>query len=1060
MLINATQQEELRVALVDGQKLYDLDIETPSREQKKSNIYKGRVTRIEPGLEAAFVEYGADRHGFLPFKEINRSYFDPHASEGGRPSIREAIREGQEIMVQVEKEERGNKGAALTTFISLAGRYLVLMPNNPRAGGVSRRIEGDDRQEIREVMSSLDIPEGMGLIVRTAGVGRSQEELQWDMDYLLHLWKAIETALPQKKAPFLIYQESNIIIRALRDYLRADIGEILVDNPAVHRQAQDFMQQVMPHNLNKLKLYQDNVPLFTRYQIESQIETAYQREVTLPSGGGIVIDYTEAMVSIDINSARSTKGSDIEETALTTNLEAADEVARQLRLRDLGGLVVIDFIDMNAARNQREVETRLREALKMDRARVQVGRISRFGLLEMSRQRLSPSLDEASHVICPRCNGQGTIRNIESLALSVLRLIQEEAMKDKTGRVVVQLPVKVATFLLNEKREAIRAIEQRHRVGVLLIPNESLETPHYKLSRLRMDELSEDQLRSYTLAEAYEEQIETKSSPVARGSDEEPVVKGVAPASPAPTPPTPPVKPEVNPGFFGWLWGNLFGQPPQPSVRDERPAPSAVRPPKPDRHRRDRPARRGEAESPAEAVVAKAAAAPVISEPVVAAPMLPAENARPEPKMITDAAISAPEDLDGLTATVETEDDSAEPRGRRGRRGGRRRRRGEAPAAIESGAANAESGEDSEEESVASDRVQQPDATDKPDPSVTPPVAAAIPSSLAPGSQRRIRSGRPRLPREVLAAARAASENGASPPSPEPAPPPPSLLEYPVVEESLVKTVHSTVMTSTLGGVEFTEFATVESATPLLEPEIADVIATPELEEVAVATVEPSLEPEPEPEATAVPVIATDPVAAVETGIVQENLALAETSAIPEAITQPEQHLDAAFIQGSPETIAEAAEKSPIPASDEAMTTALPTEESVAVAAVEAVADAETRCETVLETEVVETVAQAEPETLIEAVAQAEPETLIEAVAQAESESLVETAVEAEPESLADTLIQAESAAMAEADQTDTAPTSPLEPAIAEASTDATESIIPNPAHPTEPEAEHPPTAS
>jgi ribonuclease E len=358
MLINATQQEELRVALVDGQKLYDLDIETPSREQKKSNIYKGRVTRIEPGLEAAFVEYGADRHGFLPFKEINRSYFDPHASEGGRPSIREAIREGQEIMVQVEKEERGNKGAALTTFISLAGRYLVLMPNNPRAGGVSRRIEGDDRQEIREVMSSLDIPEGMGLIVRTAGVGRSQEELQWDMDYLLHLWKAIETALPQKKAPFLIYQESNIIIRALRDYLRADIGEILVDNPAVHRQAQDFMQQVMPHNLNKLKLYQDNVPLFTRYQIESQIETAYQREVTLPSGGGIVIDYTEAMVSIDINSARSTKGSDIEETALTTNLEAADEVARQLRLRDLGGLVVIDFIDMNAARNQREVETR------------------------------------------------------------------------------------------------------------------------------------------------------------------------------------------------------------------------------------------------------------------------------------------------------------------------------------------------------------------------------------------------------------------------------------------------------------------------------------------------------------------------------------------------------------------------------------------------------------------------------------------------------------------------------------------------------------------------------
>ena len=518
MLINATQQEELRVALVEGQKLYDLDIETPSREQKKSNVYKGRVTRIEPGLEAAFVDYGAERHGFLPFKEITRGYFDPQAAEGGRPNIREAIKEGQEIMIQVEKEERGNKGAALTTFISLAGRYLVLMPNNPRAGGVSRRIEGDDRQELREVMSSLTIPDGMGLIVRTAGVGRSQEELQWDLDYLLHLWQAIEFASSQKKAPFLIYQESNIIVRALRDYLRADIGEILIDNPAVYRQAQDFMQQVMPHNLNKLKPYQDNIPLFTRFQIESQIETAYLREVGLPSGGGIVIDYTEALVSIDINSARATKGSDIEETALTTNLEAADEIARQLRLRDLGGLIVIDFIDMNVARNQREVESRLREALKMDRARVQVGRISRFGLLEMSRQRLSPSLDEASHVICPRCNGQGTIRNIESLALSVLRLIQEEAMKDKTGRVVVQLPVKVATFLLNEKREAIRAIEQRHRIGVMLVPNESLETPHFKLNRLRADELSEAQRLSYSLAEDFEEQFEAKPSATARGA--------------------------------------------------------------------------------------------------------------------------------------------------------------------------------------------------------------------------------------------------------------------------------------------------------------------------------------------------------------------------------------------------------------------------------------------------------------------------------------------------------------------------------------------------------------
>ncbi|TVR61530.1 MAG: Rne/Rng family ribonuclease, partial [Candidatus Competibacteraceae bacterium] len=624
MLINATQQEELRVALVDGQKLYDLDIETPAREQKKSNVYKGRVTRIEPGLEAAFVEYGADRHGFLPFKEINRSYFDPQATtEHNRPNIREAIREGQEIMVQVEKEERGNKGAALTTFISLAGRYLVLMPNNPRAGGVSRRIEGEDRQEIREVMSSLDIPEGMGLIVRTAGVGRSQEELQWDMEYLLHLWTAIKTASTQKKAPFLIYQESNIIIRALRDYLRADIGEILVDNPTVHRQAQDFMQQVMPHSLNKLKLYQDNIPLFTRFQIESQIETAYLREVTLPAGGSIVIDYTEALVSIDINSARATKGSDIEETALNTNLEAAEEIARQMRLRDLGGLIVIDFIDMSAARNQREVETRLREALKMDRARVQIGRISRFGLLEMSRQRLRPSLDEASHIICPRCNGQGTIRNVESLALSVLRLIQEDAMKDKTGRVVAQLPVKVATFLLNEKREAIRAIEQRHRVGILLIPNDSLETPHFKLSRLRLDELTDAQRLSYTLAEDYEEQYEPQPRASGRVLDEEPAVKGVAPSTPAPTPLAPAPKPEVNPSFFRWLWGNLFGQSQQPG--DERPTKAETRPTRPDRQRRDRSGRRPEAESSAAPpIAAKTAAEPPAPTPAKTAAEPPA----------------------------------------------------------------------------------------------------------------------------------------------------------------------------------------------------------------------------------------------------------------------------------------------------------------------------------------------------------------------------------------------------------------------------------------------------
>jgi ribonuclease E len=759
MLINATQQEELRVALVDGQKLYDLDIETPSREQKKSNIYKGRVTRIEPGLEAAFVEYGADRHGFLPFKEITRGYFDPQAAEGGRPSIREAIKEGQEIMVQVEKEERGNKGAALTTFISLAGRYLVLMPNNPRAGGVSRRIEGEDRQEIREVMSSLNIPDGMGLIVRTAGVGRSQEELQWDMDYLLHLWKAIEFASSQKKAPFLIYQESNIIVRALRDYLRTDIGEILIDNPAVHRQAHDFMQQVIPHNLNKLKPYQDSIPLFTRFQIESQIETAYQREVTLPSGGGIVIDYTEALVSIDINSARATKGSDIEETALTTNLEAADEIARQLRLRDLGGLIVIDFIDMNVARNQREVETRLREALKMDRARVQVGRISRFGLLEMSRQRLSPSLDEASHVICPRCNGQGTIRNIDSLALSVLRLIQEEAIKDKTGRVVAQLPVKVATFLLNEKREAIRAIEQRHRVGVTLIPNESLETPHFKLNRLRADE-SEQRL-SYSLAEDFDEPLELKSGVVTRTTSEEPAVKGVTPATPAPTPPPPTPKPEANPSFFRWLWSNLFAQPsasePQePPEKVNKPSNSG-RPPKPDRQRRERLGKRPEPEIAVE---------PTTSKPEVIAP-------EPTPVVAQDAPVSQAlsahsteeptpalsEELRDSAATSETEEESPNPRSRRSRRGGRRRRRGDgapnsADAASETtdtaDAATETSLEDSERRASP---IENSEDGEQASASTTRHTGPRVPHS----PQRRIRSGRPRLPQELVTAARAAA---------------------------------------------------------------------------------------------------------------------------------------------------------------------------------------------------------------------------------------------------------------------------------------------------------------
>ncbi|MCG7937640.1 MAG: ribonuclease E [Candidatus Thiodiazotropha lotti] len=535
MLINATQPEELRVAIVDGQKLFNLDIEIPGREQKKANIYKGRITRVEPSLEAAFVDYGAERHGFLPLKEISRSYFTNKARESsGRVNIQEALKEGQEVIVQVEKEERGNKGAALTTFISLAGRYLVLMPNNPRAGGVSRRIEGQDRTELREAMSELQIPEDMGLIVRTAGVGKNSEELQWDLDYLIQLWNAIEHSA-EKPAPFLIYQESNVIIRSIRDYLRADIGEIVIDDADVYGQAERFINQVMPQYGKKLRHYDDEVPLFSRYQIESQIESAFQREVSLPSGGAIVIDHTEALTSIDINSARATKGADIEETALNTNLEAADEVARQLRLRDLGGLFVIDFIDMTPSRNQREVENRLKEALKQDRARVQIGRISRFGLLEMSRQRLRPSLGEASEQACPRCKGHGTVRGVESLSLSVLRIIEEEAMKENTGRIMAQLPVDMATFLLNEKRQMIHDIEKRQSIEVVLIPNIHLETPNYQIDRIRASDLpdEDDTVSSYKMVS--DEATETAEYITAKQvKSEQPAVKSIAPASPAP----------------------------------------------------------------------------------------------------------------------------------------------------------------------------------------------------------------------------------------------------------------------------------------------------------------------------------------------------------------------------------------------------------------------------------------------------------------------------------------------------------------------------------------------
>ncbi|WP_404360069.1 Rne/Rng family ribonuclease [Methylotuvimicrobium sp. KM1] len=572
MLINATQPEELRVALVDGQKLYDFDIEVPSKEQKKSNIYKGIITRIEPSLEAAFVNYGSEKHGFLPFKEIApnfRQRAEGDTSEGGRASIKDQIKEGQEIVVQIEKEERGNKGAALTTYISLAGTYLVLMPNNPKAGGISRRIEGDTRNELREVMTALEIPDTMGLIVRTAGCGKSAEELQWDLNYLLQLWEAIERSASEHSAPFLIFQESNVIIRALRDHLRGNIDEILIDKEEAFHLVQKFLKQVMPHFLSKAKLYQDSVPLFSRYQIESQIEIAYGREVSLPSGGSIVIDHTEALTSIDINSARATKGSDIEETALNTNLEAADEIARQLRLRDLGGLFVIDFIDMMANKNQRAVENRLRDALKIDRARIQTSRISRFGLLEMSRQRLRPSLGESTQLICPRCKGQGTIRNVESVALAVLRVLEEEAMKPGTEKVIAHLPIESATFLLNEKRPAIELIESRLKVGIVILPSKHLETPAYTIDRIKAKDAIEEKPSYLQIKEEdiplpeFAQQIKPKA--------EQAAIKEFLPDAPAPV-----QNRNTSASLIKRFWQKLVGGKeetpamPQPAKKQER----------------------------------------------------------------------------------------------------------------------------------------------------------------------------------------------------------------------------------------------------------------------------------------------------------------------------------------------------------------------------------------------------------------------------------------------------------------------------------------------------------
>lgn len=585
MLINATQEEEIRVALVDGQKLYDLDIESPGHEQKKANIYKGKITRVEPSLEAAFVDYGAERHGFLPLKEISREYFPAGYSFDGRPNIKEVVKEGQEVIIQIDKEERGQKGAALTTFISLAGSYLVLMPNNPRAGGISRRIEGDERQELKDSLGQLEMPDGMGLIVRTAGVGKSYEELDYDLKALLKHWSAITEEAQKRPAPFLIHQESNVVFRAIRDYLRRDVGEILIDSQKIFEEAKVYIQQFRPDFAHRVKMYQGEVPLFMHYQIENQIETAFRREVRLPSGGSIVIDSTEALTAIDINSSKATKGGDIEETAFNTNLEAADEIARQLRLRDLGGLIVIDFIDMTPVRHQREVENRLKDAVKQDRARVQIGRISRFGLLEMSRQRLRPSLGESAGHVCPRCHGRGTIRSVESSALSILRLIEEEAIKDNTSQVQAQVPVSVATYLMNEKREGVRRIEQRNGVQVYVIPNEHLETPNYEVIRIRIDEEIEDV--SYNLTKVPEHTTKLYQ-PASDAVKEKPAVSALSmaqTAAPAPQPKT--VVAEVaapvanTPGLFSrlgsWLSG-LFAAPAAEKPADKPKEKSAARP--------------------------------------------------------------------------------------------------------------------------------------------------------------------------------------------------------------------------------------------------------------------------------------------------------------------------------------------------------------------------------------------------------------------------------------------------------------------------------------------------
>ena len=686
MLINATQPEECRVAMVDGQFLYDLDIEVAARSQRKASIYKAKITRVEPSLEAAFIDYGTERHGFLPFKEIAREYYADKTTASGEPaSVKDALVEGLELVVQVEKEERGRKGAALTTFPSLAGRYLVLMPNNPRAGGISRRIEGEERSALREALSALEVPAGMGLIVRTAGVGKSHEELQWDLDYLLKLWNAVETAATERSAPFLVYQESNVIIRAIRDYFDKDVNEILIDDEPVYRQAREFITQVMPESAGRVRRYDGRVPLFSRFQIESQIESAFSNSVRLPSGGSLVIDHTEALVSIDVNSARATKGGDIEETALNTNLEAADEVARQLRLRDVGGLIVIDFIDMTPARNQRDVEHRLREALKQDRARVQLGRISRFGLLEMSRQRLRPSLGESSLRTCPTCNGRGHVRGPESLALSILRIVEEEAMKDSTGRIVARLPIEVATYLLNEKREGVFDIEKRTSVKIILVPDPSVTLPNYEVERVREEDHWHESVRevSYELTADVEGTPAFATEPTAPA--DEPAVKVVPPSTPPPGRSPAPTEPSKGHGLLTRFWRKLFGAGAEPSkaASSTRPSPPAKRHGNrrdstrrsrgdgAESRRRGSTARRGESDpsrSPSHGESRRRRGARPAPTPTAAETSSEQRGSRPEDSTVT--------------STAEGRSRSARRGSRRGRRGGGRNRGRESTRAV------------------------------------------------------------------------------------------------------------------------------------------------------------------------------------------------------------------------------------------------------------------------------------------------------------------------------------------------------------------------------------------